>query len=94
MVLAVGSQKYVSRSAAVIIHRAYDPVTKKTDLAATKQVAEFMVAKGMHPRVLETMTNLNPKELVKITRANAKKLGFESFKFYKGANPPATPECS
>jgi|GEM_PF-4114217 len=94
VVLAVGSQKYVSRSAAVLIHRAYDPLTKKSDMAATKQVAEFMVANGMPPRVLETMGSLRPKEQVPVTRANAKKLGFESFKFYKGANPPATPGCS
>ena len=94
IVLAVGSQKYVSRSAAVFIHRAYDPLTKKSDMAATKQVAEFMVANGMPPRVLETMGKLNPKEQIQITRANAKKLGFDSFKFYRGANSPSTPECS
>ena len=94
IVLAIGLQKYVSRSAAVVIHRAYDPLTKKSDVAATKQVAEFMVANGMPPRILETMANLNPKEQIQITRANAKKLGFHSFKFYKGANSPSTPECS
>lgn len=94
IVLAVGSQKYVSRTAAVIIHRAYDPLTKKSDVVATKQVAEFMVSNGMPSRVLETMGSLRPKEQVPVTRTNAKKLGFESFKFYKGANPPATAGCS
>jgi hypothetical protein len=94
VILAAGSQKYVSRGAGVLIHRAYDPLTKKSDVAATKQVAEFMVANGMPPRVLETMASLRPKEQVPVTRANAKKLGFERFKFYKGANPPATAGCS
>lgn len=94
IVLAIGSQKYVSRSAAIVIHRAYDPLTKKTDIAATKQQGDFMIANGMPPRVGETMGSLRPKEQIYITRANAKKLGFESFTFYKGANPPATPGCS
>lgn len=94
IVLAVGSQKYVSRGAAIIIHRAYDPLTKKSDVVATKQQGEFMVANGMPPRVLETMGSLRPKEQIQITRTNAKKLGFDSFNFYKGANPPATPGCS
>jgi hypothetical protein len=94
IVLTIGSQKYVSRGAAVVIHRAYDPLVKKSDLAATKQQGEFMVANGMPPRVVETMGSLRPKEQIRITRANAKKLGFDSFKFYKGANPPATPGCS
>lgn len=94
IVLAVGSQKHVSRGAAVIIHRAYDPLTKKSDMVATKQQGEFMVANGMPSRVLETMGGLRPKEQIQITRTNAKKLGFDSFNFYKGANPPATPGCS
>lgn len=94
IVLAIGSQKHVSRGAAVIIHRAYDPLTKKSDVVATKQQAEFMVANGMPTRIMETMGNLRPKEQIQITRSNAKKLGFESFKFYRGANPPATPGCS
>lgn len=94
VVLAAGLQKYVSRSAVIIIHQAYDPTTKKSDIVATKQQGEFMIANGMPPRVLETMGNLQPKEQIQITRTNAKKLGFESFKFYKGANPPATPGCS
>lgn len=94
IVLTIGSQKYVSRGAAVVIHRAYDPTTKKSDVAATKQQGEFMVANGMPPRVLETMGNLRPKEQIQITRSNAKKLGFESLTFYKGADPPATPGCS
>lgn len=94
MVLAVGSQKYVSRRAAVVIHRAYDPQTKKSDVVATRQLGEFMMAKGMPPRILETMVGLRPREKIQITRTNAKKLGFESFTFYKGAIPPATPGCT
>ncbi len=94
IVLAAGAQKYVSRTAAVIIHRAYDPLTKKSDVVATKQQAEFMIANGMPPRVMETMGSLRPKEQIQITRRNAKKLGFDSFNFYKGANPPATPGCT
>lgn len=94
IVLAVGSQKYVSRGAAVTIHLAYNPLTKKSDTVATKRQGEFMVANGMPPRVLETMESLRPKEQIQITRTNAKKLGFDSFMFYKGTNPPATPGCS
>ena len=93
-VLTVGSQKYVSRRAAVIVHRAFDPTTNKSSVEATKQLGEFMIANGMPQGVGETMGKLRPKQQIQVNRSNAKKLGFDSFKFYKGANPPATPGCS
>lgn len=94
IILTVGAQKYVSRRATVIIHRAFDEHTRKSNIDATKQQGEFMVASGMPSSVIQTMGNLRPRQEIKITGANAKKLGFDSFKFYDGANPPATPECS
>ena len=94
IILTVGVQKYVSRRATVIIHRAFDEHTRISNLELTKQQGEFMVANGMPPSVIQTMANLGPKEEIQITRSNAKKLGFGSFEFYKSANPPATPQCS
>ena len=94
IVLTVGSQKYVSRHATVMIHRAFDERTKKSDADSTTKMGEYMVSYGMPPGVIQTMSNLRPKEKIAITPSNAKRLGFGSFKFYSSTNPPATPRCS
>lgn len=94
IVLSAGSQVYISRRATVIVHRAFNANTGKSDINATKTASEFMVFNGMSPNIIQTMGNLRPKQQIQITRSNAKKLGFGNFNFYSGTNSPATPDCA
>ena len=94
IILTVGSAHNVSRHATLEIHQAFDEKTGKRDATLTKAIGEYLATNGMPPDVLRTMSNLSPKEIITITRSNAKRLGFGNFNFYASTRPPVTAQCS
>jgi hypothetical protein len=92
--LTIGSRRVVSVGAQIILHQAFDERTGKQDPEATKRFGQYLALNGMTPDVMWTMDNLKPGEQLTVVPSNAKRLGFGSFKYYGGTNPPATPQCS
>ncbi len=94
IILTVGANHYVSTRSGLWIHQAFNPKTGKRDPEITKKIGVYLAANGMPAEVVTTMGNLKKKSLLAITPANARKLGFGSFTFYRGKTPPATPQCT
>jgi hypothetical protein len=94
IILTAGSRRYIGADARIVIHQALNEKTGRQDAEMTKDIGQYLALHGMPPDVMWTMGNLKPDEVLDITPSNAKRLGFGSFQFYGGSNPPATQQCS
>lgn len=94
ILLTVGSRHNVSADAVVQVHQAFDAKTGERDPVITKEMGHYLALNGLPPDVMWTMQSLKSDEVLAVTPSNAKRLGFASFNFYGGINPPATPKCS
>ena len=94
LLLAVGTKRYVSSGATIIVHQGRNSETNEPAPFATLAYGYYLVESGFSRRVAETMTSLKADQELSIQAWNAKKLGFDALSFFGSTDPPATNGCA